>query len=325
MSQLFGWSRQQETRSDPTAAATGSIGHSRSDLTASTELGVRASRRDGRAAPRAGARVTPAPGILGALGELGSVRTEQAVKAAEISNEAWRNLATEVDVQPDLIAQARSVGCIPRSDERLLCSGLSQASAQESFKVLCQRLVQIRRQRRLQTVLVTSSVPREGKTVIAINLAASLAHSSQSVLLVDADLRHPERPRLGIGPCAGLADYLAGAVGAGEAILQIESLGLYFTPAGISSASPTELFQGARLQQFVTHVAITFDWVIIDAPSINQFADARYLASVVDGVVLVAREGVTPKELAMKSLAALDNAFLVGLVFNASTGSRRTC
>ncbi len=292
MSQLFQWSRQPETPSEKTSVAS-----------------------------RASTRAIPESGILEALGQLNSSRAEQGVHRPGTSNESWRDLATEIGEQPDLIAQARSVACIPRSDERLLESGLFQASAQESFRVLCQRLLQVRQQRRLQTVLVTSPVPREGKTVIAINLAASLAHSSTSVLLVDADLRHPERHRLGIEPCVGLADYLAGTVEAGQAVLQTESLGFYFTPAGISSASPTVLFQGPRLQRFVTQVATTFDWVVIDSPPINLFADARYLASVVDGVVLVAREGVTPRELAMKTLVALDNAFLIGLIFNASTGS----
>jgi len=85
--------------------------------------------------------------------------------------------------------------------------------------------------------------------------------------------------------------------------------------------NPSELLQNPALQEFINRAAAAFDWVIFDSPSINLFADPRHLATLVDGVLLVIRENVTPKELAEKSLAALDKAFIVGLVFNASTGS----
>ena len=71
----------------------------------------------------------------------------------------------------------------------------------------------------------------------------------------------------------------------------------------------------------MNQAAAAFDWVVFDSPSINLFADPRHLATVVDGVLLVVRENLTPKEAAQKSLAALDKAFIIGQVFNASTGS----
>jgi capsular exopolysaccharide synthesis family protein len=173
----------------------------------------------------------------------------------------------------------------------------------------------------LQTVLITSPVPREGKTVVAINLAATLARSSPAVLLVDADLRHAKRSALGIAPGPGLSDYLAGQVELTKAIRRVDPIGFYYLSGGLSSINPSELLQKPELQEFIKQAAAAFDWVIFDSPSINLFADPRYLATIVDGVVLVVREGVTPKELATKSLAALDKAFIVGLVFNGSTGS----
>jgi capsular exopolysaccharide synthesis family protein len=164
-------------------------------------------------------------------------------------------------------------------------------------------------------------VPREGKTVVAINLAATLARSSSAVLLVDADLRHPRLPVLGIAPGPGLADFLAGQIELTQAIHRVESLGFYYLAAGFASANPSELIQKPALQEFISQAAAAFDWVIFDSPSVNLFADPRHLATLVDGVLLVVRENVTPKEAAEKSLAALDKAFIVGLVFNASTGS----
>ena len=101
----------------------------------------------------------------------------------------------------------------------------------------------------------------------------------------------------------------------------MDPLGFYYMPAGVASTNPSELLQKPALQEFISQAAAAFDWVIFDSPSINLFADPRHLATLVDGVLLVVRENVTPKELAEKSLAALDKAFIVGLVFNASTGS----
>jgi protein-tyrosine kinase len=235
--------------------------------------------------------------------------------------EQWGELAARISLRPEVVAHAENVVGKPQAEERVLATGQFPASSQESFRVLCQRLLQVREQRRLQTVLVTSAVPREGKTVVAINLAATLARSSSAVLLVDADLRHPRLPALGITPRPGLADYLAGRIELTQAIFRVDPPGFYYLGAGFASTNPTELIQKPALQDFISQAAAAFDWVIFDSPSINLFADPRHLATLVDGVLLVVRENVTPKEAAEKSLAALDKAFIVGLVFNASTGS----
>ncbi len=274
-----------------------------------------------QSATQTSATVGSQPEILGALGQQEDPQAGKTFGQFCEPGEQWRDLAARFNLRPEIVEQAEQVACQPRADERVLSTGRFPASAQESFRVLCQRLLQVREQRRLQTVLVTSAVPREGKTVVAINLAATLARSSSAVLLVDADLRHPRLPVLGITPGPGLADYLAGQIELTQAIHRVESLGLYYLAAGFASANPSELLQKPALQEFISQAAAAFDWVIFDSPSINLFADPRHLATLVDGVLLVVRENVTPKEAADKSLAALDKAFIVGLVFNASTGS----
>ena len=274
-----------------------------------------------QSATQTSATVGPKPEILGALDQQENPQAGKTFGQFAEPGEQWRDLAARFNLRPEIVEQAEQVTCQPRADERVLSTGRFPASAQESFRVLCQRLLQVREQRRLQTVLVTSAVPREGKTVVAINLAATLARSSSAVLLVDADLRHPRLPVLGITPGPGLADYLAGQIELTQAIHRVESLGLYYLAAGFASANPSELFQKPALHEFISQAAAAFDWVIFDSPSINLFADPRHLATLVDGVLLVVRENVTPKEAAEKSLAALDKAFIVGLVFNASTGS----
>lgn len=268
-----------------------------------------------------GAAVAPKRGIRGTLDPQDSPQTGMPFGQFVEPGEQWRHLAARIHLRPDIVAHAGKVLGKPQAEERVLTSGQFPASAQESFRVLCQRLLQVREQRRLQTLLITSPVPREGKTVVAINLATTLARNSNAVLLVDADLRHPRLPVLGIAPQRGLADYLAGRIELPGAIRQVDPPGFYYLAAGFASTNPSELLQKPALQEFISQAAATFDWVIFDSPSINLFADPRHLATLVDGVLLVVRENVTPKEAAEKSLVALDKAFLVGLVFNASSGS----
>jgi capsular exopolysaccharide synthesis family protein len=299
--------------------------HQWSDLRDSLESWSASFEGTSSGIPQSATRKSPTVGldseILGTIGQQDNPATGNSFGRFVESGEQWRDLAARISLRPDIVEQAEQVDSQPRADERVVSSGQFPASAQESFRVLCQRLLQVREQRRLQTVLVTSAVPREGKTVVSINLAAALARSSSSVLLVDADLRHPRLPALGIAPSPGLADYLVGRSELAQAICRVHPLDFYYLAAGFASTNPSELIQKPRLQEFITHAATAFDWVIFDSPSINMFADPRHLATLVDGVVLVARENVTPNEAIDRSLAALDKAFIVGLVFNASTGS----
>ena len=269
--------------------------------------------------PRTSANASPRAGVLGALGDLDN--PQKTVEQPAEPGEQWRELAARIHSRPEIVERAEQVACRPRAEERVLTSGQFPAAAHESFRVLCQRLLQARKQRRLQSLLITSPVPHEGKTVTSINLAATLARSSPAVLLVDADLRHPGLPVLGIAPESGLADCLAGRVELTKAIRRVDPLGFYYLPAGFASTNPSELLQKPALREFISQATAAFDWVIFDSPSINLFADPRHLAMLVDGVLLVVRENMTPKELAEKSLVALEKAFVVGVVLNASTGS----
>jgi protein-tyrosine kinase len=275
--------------------------------------------------PHSTTRVSPADGpksgIFGGLDPQANPQVGNSFVQFAEPGEQWGELAARISLRPEVVAHAENVVGKPQAEERVLATGQFPASSQESFRVLCQRLLQVREQRRLQTVLVTSAVPREGKTVVAINLAATLARSSSTVLLVDADLRHPRLPALGIAPSPGLADYLAGRIELAQGIRRVDPMHFYYLAAGFASTNPSELLQKPALQEFISQAAAAFDWIIFDSPSINLFADSRHLATAVDGVLLVVRESVTPKAAAEKSLAALDKAFIVGLVFNASTGS----
>ena len=204
------------------------------------------------------------------------------------------------------------------SEKRIVGWGESHAVGAEKFRVLRYRLQHLRMGRALCKVLVTSAIPREGKTFVATNLAFTLVRSSPRVLLIDADLRLSSvHQMLGLPPMAGLAELLDGRLEARAAIRRLDPSGVYYLPAGRSPANPVELLQSPRTEELLTQTSGAFDWIVVDAPPVNLFADARHLANLADAVVLVARVGVTPRESMQQVSAALDGAFIAGVVVNA--------
>ena len=192
-------------------------------------------------------------------------------------------------------------------------------AAQERFRVLCHRIQQIRQQRQLRHLLVTSAIPKEGKTMVAVNLASLLARSFPRVLLVDADMRNPGiSPALGIPSLPGLAEFLEGEIDLSVAVRQVDPAGFYYVPSGRAERNPAELLQKPALQEFVDSVVSAFDWIIFDSPPLNLFADAQRLSQVCDAALLVFREGVTPREAPEQCMIALEGRFIAGIVLNAS-------
>jgi len=203
------------------------------------------------------------------------------------------------------------------SEKRIVAWADPHAIGAEKFRVLRYRLQHLRMARALSKVLVTSAIPREGKTVVATNLAFTLARSSPHVLLVDADLRlSAVHQMLGIPPMAGLTEVLQGKLDARAAIRRLDPSGLYYLPAGHPPPNPVELLQSPGIQELLTQTSSAFDWIVLDAPPVNLFADARHLANFADAVVLVLRVGVTPRESTQQVSTALDGAFIAGVVVN---------
>jgi succinoglycan biosynthesis transport protein ExoP len=211
-----------------------------------------------------------------------------------------------------------------RPQDRLVGSSQNHDLAAEKFRFLRHRLNQQRQHRPLSRLLVTSSVPKEGKTLVSVNLALSLARSAPRVLIVDADMRLPGVERiLGLGPLPGLAEFLEGTLDLRAAIRRVDPFGLYYLAAGRTSRNPFELLQGPRLRELAMLTAPAFDWVIFDSPPLVPFADAHSLATVADSILLVVRQGVTPRESLDQALAALNGEHVTGVVLNASDDARQ--
>jgi protein-tyrosine kinase len=211
------------------------------------------------------------------------------------------------------------VRCHPRPEDHLVAMNGGAGAAQERFRVLCHRIEQIRQHRQLRHLLVTSAIPKEGKTLVAINLASLFARSFPRVLLVDADMRNPGISRtLGIPLLPGLAEFLEGKLDLSAAVRQVDPAGFYLVPSGRAVTNPAELLQKPALQEFVESVVDEFDWVIFDSPPLNLFADAQRLSQVCDAALLVFRDGVTPREAPEQCMTALEGRFIAGVVLNAS-------
>jgi protein-tyrosine kinase len=236
----------------------------------------------------------------------------------------WQDVLKSIESRPEFLEGTKPLLCQPRPEEHLVAADQNDTPGQEEFRLLCHRLERVREQRALGKILVTSAIPKEGKTLVAINLAATLARRSSSVLLVDADMRHPTIHRaLGLSSRPGLADFLEGRSDATAVFQRLEPLGFYYIASGHSSTNPAELLQKPKLRELMSLATAKFEWIIFDSPPLNVFADAHCLSTLVDAVLLVVREGLTSTEALEEARTSLQGAFVAGLIVNASTGSSR--
>ena len=193
------------------------------------------------------------------------------------------------------------------------------AHGSEQFRTLRSRLYQMRSSQTLRTLLVTSSVPAEGKTFVTNNLAQAIVRQpDRRALIIDADLRCSRlHVPLGAPASPGLTEYLKGEVDE-MAIIQHGLEGnLCFIPGGTQVANPSELLTNGRLRILLDRVAPVFDWIIMDSAPLLPVADSSFLADLVDGVLLVVRAGQTPAETAQRACQELQGRNVVGVVLNA--------
>jgi protein-tyrosine kinase len=193
------------------------------------------------------------------------------------------------------------------------------AHGSEQFRTLRSRLYQMRASQTLRILLVTSSVPAEGKTFVTNNLAQAIVRQpDRRALIIDADLRCSRlHVPLGAPASPGLTEYLKGEVDE-MAIIQHGLEGnLCFIPGGNQVTNPSELLTNGRLRILLDRVAPVFDWIIMDSAPLLPVADSSFLADLVDGVLLVVRAGQTPAETAQRACQELQGRNVVGVVLNA--------
>lgn len=201
----------------------------------------------------------------------------------------------------------------------LLTQTAPQSPRAESFRQLRTNLQFANVSGRAKTVLVTSSLPGEGKSTTATNLAISLAQAGQSVCLIDADLRRPMvNEYLGLERNAGLTTALVGSVDVNDVLQHWGGDGLYVLTSGQIPPNPSELLGSDEMEHLIRRLEHAFDSIVIDAPPLLPVTDAAVLAQHVGGVVVVVgSQKIRHQDLA-KSLSALQmvNASILGVVLN---------
>ena len=191
--------------------------------------------------------------------------------------------------------------------------------AAEDVRTVCASLLLSRSGRPPRTLLVTSAAPGEGKTTLAAALAQTLADTGAGTLLVDCDVR---RGRLGsvfgIASDGGLTLYLAGHLAPAPTIHATAHDNLFVVTAGPSAPNPPALLGSDRMKAFLTEMMSSFQFVILDAPPVMPLADARVLAHMVEGIILVVRAGRAPKSMIRRACLSLESAggTVLGAVLN---------
>ena len=197
--------------------------------------------------------------------------------------------------------------------------------ATERFRLLRMRLQERAKTRKLKTVLITSPLPHDGKSTVALNLATALAErGKRSVLLIEGDLHHPEvMSRLGLEPSAGLGECLEDHTSPLQSLLRVQPLGWYLLPAGRSSANPTELLQTPAAADLFHSLAHYFDWVVVDSPPVLPLTDALSLRQRADACLLVVRADTTPRDAVDQAVNLVGKEHILGIVLNGVEGLNR--
>lgn len=268
-------------------------------------------------------------------------RWESKTSFAEVS--ANGNGSPHIAEQPEIGAQDRpdetgllspeerlavldSFGDLPMSipsDGRLVCVTDRESPTAEAVRLLAVRLRDLRRTHPLKKVLITSTIPQEGKSTISANLACALGNTSEEkILLVEGDVRLPTLlPMFGTDKVPGLLDSLHEEAGPIGNIYRLGGAGIWILPAGSVTGNPLESLQSERLPECFNRLNAIFDWIIIDSPPVLPLADTSIWMRLADGVLLVTRQGVTQRKQLKKGLEALEPEKLLGAIMNGTVPS----
>jgi capsular exopolysaccharide synthesis family protein len=247
---------------------------------------------------------------------------------------AWENIEMDAEFQHALPPQgvgspedkdnpseltgipAEEVQVQPAS--RIVYYGDPGSPGADRFRFLRMRLRELRGHTKVKSLLITSPLPNDGKSTIALNLATALAQRGKyKVLLIEGDLHHScLTPRLMLKAQAGLAECLEGALDPLSAIRRLEPLGWYLLAAGKPRRNPTELLQTEAFSSLMQKLSPCFDWILLDSPPVLPLTDALLLKQQTDASLLVARAGRTPSDAVEEAIALLGKKHVLSIVLN---------
>jgi protein-tyrosine kinase len=254
----------------------------------------------------------PAPWRFGAQDSRGAggEGPSRATETAPVEGGAQRTAPVNRRSVPRAGADSHAV-------ERIIVSNEAPALLVEQFRSLAATLLGAQREQPLKSVIVTSASRRDGKSLVAINLALTLSESyRRRVLLVDADLRRPSLHKVFGAPHArGLSDALEAGADVPTPLVQITDT-LTLLAAGEPQQDPLGGLSSARMHGIIADAVARFDWVIVDTPPVGVLADGRLVCEMVDGAILIVMAGVTRFPDLEAAIDTIGRERVLGIVLN---------
>jgi protein-tyrosine kinase len=264
--------------------------------------------------PAGEAPVVQAPGIAAAETPLDQFPPE-ALDAYPLETYEETDLASDLPAAEQYVEPEETYARMPATEK--LISGKADHATVEQFRRLAGRLHLAQAERGTRTVMVTSALVGEGKTLTATNLALTLSESyRKQVLLIDADLRRPWLHEMFQVPnLTGLNDGVNASVDRKVPVIRFSDY-LSVVTAGRPEPDPMGVLTSDRMHRILGDAAGAFDWVIIDTPPVALLTDAHLLASLVDSVLIVVRAGKTPLAAIRKAADAVGRKKVLGVLLN---------
>lgn len=187
----------------------------------------------------------------------------------------------------------------------------------EELRLLRARVRRLSKDRGLKCLALTSALPSEGKSTVALGLAAAVAREpGKRVLLIEADLRRPTLSgRLGLPPARGMVEWLTGRLDR-VPVRRVEPSGFSLIVAGQTPLEDPEILGSPTMETLLQTARGSFDFVVLDVPPVLPVADTILLQDFIDGFVFVVRSRTTPREAIIEAMGRLRSEKILGLVLN---------
>ena len=194
-------------------------------------------------------------------------------------------------------------------DARLVAYFDPKALISEQYKILTTNILSLNKGKPPKTIAITSSMPTEGKSVSALNLAITMSQATHkpNIILIDADLRKGQlRNYLGSPERKGLSEFLQGQANLDEILFSLDDIGhLSFIASGAVPENPAELLASERMRELITDLRAKYNFVLIDTPPVIPVTDAVIIASNVEGTLLIIKAGHTQSGMVSRAIEHL--------------------
>lgn len=243
----------------------------------------------------------------------------------DISTVSPEEILQELERTGVYLPVATEISPVP-AESRVVVHNDPRSAGADRFRLARIRLKNIQAAKGLKSLLITSPLPGDGKSTVALNLATVLSEEGKHrVLLLEADVYRPSLvKRLGLKPWQGLTECFESKCDPMLAIRQIDPLGFYLLPAGQPVDDDSNLLQSNFASQLIRNLSSSsFSWILIDSPPATPIADILTLKSLADATLLVARAGQTPREAIDEAIRNLGRDHIVGIILNGVEGLDR--